>query len=291
MRAYLMNLHLFDGEGSAAGPAGGMGVSGIASADGVDGSANQTGVDGPANQTGEEVMSFEDLINSPQYKDEANKYISSKIRDRVKKSNDTIKAQGDILAMVASKYGMDTSDLAKLHEAVASDESYYEDVAIREGLTIDQAKRLVDAERKSQAYEEQIKQAEQERQVQEQVAAWRAEAEQVKQIFPDFDLQKEMQNPTFNQMLRQGYGMRQAYVSMHDLDILQGAMGYTAAAVREATANEIASRGSRPREAATANRASATVRTDVSKLTKADREELSRRALAGETIDLSNLRL
>ena len=113
------------------------------------------------------------------------------------------------------------------------------------------------------------------------------EAEQVKQVFPDFDLATEMQNPTFQKQLRLGIDMQSAYVSLHQAEILQGAMRYTAQEVRKATANDIAARGARPRENASSARASATVRTDVSKLTKADREAFSRRALSGEIINLS----
>ena len=80
--------------------------------------------------------------------------------------------------------------------------------------------------------------------------------------------------------------MRSAYVACHEAEIMQGAMQYTASEVRKATANEIAAKGSRPRENASSSQAAATLHTDVSKLTRADREALSRRAMSGEMVYL-----
>lgn len=274
MKRFRLCLRYFDGEGAgvaSGSPAG----EGVASAEAT---ADST----------QERPSFKDLIKGD-YKQEADEYIQGIVRSRVKDSKADkamIKSQNDILSIVAAKYGMDTSDLEALKSKVSEDDAYYEDRAMEEGLTVDQYKRIAQAEAKNKAYEEQMHQAQVEQQLQAQVAQWTDQAEQVKQSFPDFELQTELQNPTFQRLLQSGVDMQSAYVAIHNAEILQGAMQYTAQEVRKATANDIAARGTRPRENGASNRASANVRTDVSKLTRADREALARRAMSGEIVTL-----
>lgn len=276
MKRFKLDLHLFD-EGAGAAPA--AGGTSVTAGDAA-GTQGDTSV-----AAAPERQSFADLIKGD-YKEEADKYIQGIVRERVKNSKDTIRSQAEILDIVAAKYGMDTSDLAALKDKVSNDDAYYEDRAMEEGLTVDQYKRIAQAESKARAYDEAMAQQERDRAANEQVAAWQAQAEEVKQVFPDFDLSNEISNPTFQRLLQSGVDMRSAYVAIHEAEILQGAMQYTASEVRKATANEIASKGSRPRENASSSQAAATTRTDVSKLTKADREELSRRAARGEMVYL-----
>lgn len=288
MREFELNLRLFDGEGAAPAGGGTGSVTGVATGNVANPATAGTA---DATPTGDSRPSFKDLIKGD-YKEEADEYIQNIVRSRVrdsKRDKDLLSRQGDILGIVAAKYGLDSNDLDldALREKVSEDDSYFEDRAMEEGLTVDQYRRLHDAEQKAQSYEAQVAQQRREAEVQQQVAQWQEQAEQVKQVFPSFDLQSELQNETFRKLLSQGVNMQSAYVAMHDAEILQGAMQYTAQEVRKATANDIAARGGRPRENASSHRAAATVRTDVSKLTKADREALSRRAMSGEIINLS----
>lgn len=287
MKKWNLRLNLFDGEEGASAPAGGeASVTGVATGTEVGAEGTDTA---DTTQTGDtDRPSFKDLI-SGDYKKEADEYIQGIIRKRVrdsKQDKETIAKQAEILNTVAAKYGMDASDLAALQEKVSADDAYIEEAAMEEGLTTDQYRRIRDAEAKAAAYEAHMAEAERERATQQKVAEWQAEAEQVKQVYPDFDLATELENPTFQKQLRLGIDMQSAYVALHQAEILQGAMRVTAQEVRRATANDIAARGQRPRENASSARAAATVRTDVSKLTRADREALSRRALSGEIVTL-----
>ena len=287
MKKWNLRLNLFDGEKGASAPAGGeASVTGVATGTEVGAEGTDTA---DTTQTGDtDRPSFKDLI-SGDYKKEADEYIQGIIRKRVrdsKQDKETIAKQAEILNTVAAKYGMDASDLAALQEKVSADDAYIEEAAMEEGLTTDQYRRIRDAEAKAAAYEAHMAEAERERATQQKVVEWQAEAEQVKQVYPDFDLATELENPTFQKQLRLGIDMQSAYVALHQAEILQGAMRVTAQEVRRATANDIAARGQRPRENASSARAAATVRTDVSKLTRADREALSRRALSGEIVTL-----
>jgi hypothetical protein len=85
-------------------------------------------------------------------------------------------------------------------------------------------------------------------------------------------------------MLSAGVGVKAAFQALHHDDIMSGAMHYTAQTIAKKTADNIASRQSRPVEAGLNSQASAQVKTDVSKLTKEDRREIARRVARGEMI-------
>ena len=287
MKRFICNLRLFD-EGAGAAPAT-AGMSGTAG-DATGTSVNAGDATGTANGTPatSDKPSFEDLVKGD-YKEEADRYIQNIIKGRIKDSKADkamIQTQRDILSIVAAKYGVDVDDLETLKANVSDDDAYYEDKAMEEGLTVEQYKKYAQAEAKGRAYDAMMADQQKEQQMQSQVAAWTEEAEQVKQIFPDFDLRNEMQNTTFQKLLASGVPMENAYVSLHSAEIMQGAMQYTAREVRKATANEIAAQGARPRENASSAQAAATLKTDVSKMTRAEREELSRRAARGEMVYL-----
>ena len=279
MKRFRLNLKLFD-EGAAP-AAEGASVTGVTT--GTEASAEE-----PAQEDAAPRPSFEELIKGD-YKKDADAYIQKTVKDRLKGPNKTIAEQKKILAVVAGKYGLDAEnlDLAVLSEKVSADDAYYEEKAMMNGLTVEQQRRQDQIEAENRMYRAEAERAQQEAQAQAKVEEWAHQAEEVKQAFPDFDLKTELQNETFISLLQSGVNMRSAYVAAHDAEILQGAMRYTAAEVRKATVGDIQARGTRPRENASSSQAAAKLKTDVSKLTKADREELSRRALSGETVYLS----
>lgn len=279
MRRFKLDLRLFD-EGAAP-AAEGVSVTGVTP-------GSEAGAEETAQEDAAPRPSFEDLIKGD-YKKAADAYIQKTVRDRLKGPNKTIAEQKKILAVVAGKYGLDPDnlDLAALTEKVSADDAYYEERAMMNGLTVEQQRRQDQIEAENRMYRAEAEQAQREAAMHEQVTQWQAQADQVKQAFPDFDLATELQNETFRQILSTGVDMQSAYVAVHNAEILQGAMRYTAQEVRKATVNDIQARGTRPRENASSSQAAAKLKTDVSKLTKADREELSRRALSGEIVTLT----
>ena len=110
------------------------------------------------------------------------------------------------------------------------------------------------------------------------------QADSLKAVYPTFDLNAEVENPQFRQLLRSGIDVRTAYEVIHKDEIIPAAMQFTAKTVEQKIANKIASGGSRPAENGMANQGAATVKSDVSKLTRADREEIIRRVQRGEKI-------
>ena len=118
----------------------------------------------------------------------------------------------------------------------------------------------------------------------EQTAAWRAEAEAVRQRFPGFDFEAEMQNERFAAALRAGLPVAAAYAGLHFDELNAAAVANAVSAAQKNVVDHILARGQRPRENGTAAAGVFTVRADPSRMTRADREEIERRVRRGEEI-------
>ena len=118
----------------------------------------------------------------------------------------------------------------------------------------------------------------------ERFAAWRAQAEQAKALYPDLDLGAELEGERFRSLLLGGVDVQTAFEATHREALLQSVM-------REATLaaeKRIAARFlvSRPAENGLAAASPAVSKVDVAKLSRQQRKALIRRAQAGEKIRL-----
>ena len=115
-------------------------------------------------------------------------------------------------------------------------------------------------------------------------AGWMNQAEEAKKVYPSFDLRAEMQNPKFVDLLRSNIDVRTAYEVLHKDEIIPAAMQFTAQTVQSKIAKDIAAQGARPAENGMSSGSPAVVKSDVSQLSRADREEIRRRVARGEKI-------
>ncbi len=113
---------------------------------------------------------------------------------------------------------------------------------------------------------------------------WQREGEKLRAEYPDFDFAREAENPEFLRLLRSGAPIREAYEFAHRSELMSEAIRYTADRVKESVLSDIRARGIRPAENGTSKRSTAAYKNDVRALSRADREEVSRRVLRGETI-------
>ncbi len=139
-------------------------------------------------------------------------------------------------------------------------------------------------------------------------AELRAEATALRQIYPDFDLKAQMSDPVFGGLVRGDVRptLKQIYELCHHEDMVRERVEVAvAAAVAEAVdqavseavdktvtetekrmLSHIRARGQRPSESGLNAALGVRSHPAVSRLTKADREKLARRASRGETVRL-----
>ena len=182
------------------------------------------------------------------------------------------------VAPLMKKYGVKTVD--ELTQAINDDDGVWEDRAYEEGLSIEQIK-----ERDSLLEENhRLKQLEETRDREDyanrQYGEWMNESAKVQEVYPEFDLRTELANAEFRKMLTDGYTMRKAYETAH----LEEILNKKAKEVSNAVSQNIRARGQRPSENGASNPAGVVVKSDPSKLTDKDIDNIIKRVKAGETI-------
>ena len=113
------------------------------------------------------------------------------------------------------------------------------------------------------------------------------QADEARQLYPGLDLMAEMNNPTFARLTAPGVGVdvRTAYEVVHRDELRGAEMQYAAQRSAERMSNAIRSGSMRPTEnGAGGQQSTANIKTDPRTLTRADREEIRRRAANGEKI-------
>ena len=229
---------------------------------------------------------FERLIKG-EYKDLYDARMQDTIQKRLKSSKETVdkyNALTPTLEMLAQKYGVDIGDIESLNKAIQEDDSYYEEEALEKGISVQQLKEIRKMERENAALKAQMEEAQRQENGKKLYATWMQQAEEAKQIYPSFNIETEMANPKFVDLLRSNIDVRTAYEVLHKDDIIRGAMQFTAQTVESKIAKKIASNGARPAENGMNSQSAAVVKSDVSQLSKADRAEIIRRVQRGEKI-------
>lgn len=302
----ILDLQMFDGDGGGGdGGTGSEGGTGVPA--GVPGLQSKNSVKNPlanvkygiqegqqnapavnTNQSPEDarLAEFEKLIKG-EYKDLYDQRMQDTIQKRLKNTKETVdkyNALSPTLEMLSRKYGVDASDIEALNKAIEEDDSYYEDEALEKGITVQQLKEIKKMERENTELKRQMREADQRQQADRIYAQWMQEAEALTKVYPSFDLNTELQNDRFVDLLRSNVDVRTAFEVLHKDEIIPAAMQFTANQVEQKLVNKMMARGSRPTENGINSQAASLVKSDVSQLSKADRQEIIRRVARGERI-------
>ena len=229
---------------------------------------------------------FDKLIKGD-YKDLYDAKVQDIVKRRLKNTQETVdkyNALTPMLETLAKKYGVNSSDVNALSKAIEDDDAFYEQEAIEKGVSVQQLKEIRKMERENAELKRQMDEERRHKNADRLYSAWMEQAERAKSVYPSFNLDVEMQNPQFVNLLRSNVDVRTAYEVLHKDDIIRGAMQFTADTVGQKLANKIIAGGSRPAENGTNAQSATVVKSDVSQLSKEDRAEIIRRVARGEKI-------
>lgn len=249
-----------------------------------------------SNTADERRAAFEQLIKG-EYKDLYDERVQQNISSRFKQQKameeqlNAFKAFEPVLDMLGAKYGADARDASAILKALEEDNSFYEEEAMQKGISVEQLKYQHKLERENAAFKRSMEEQQKRVMAEQRYQQLMQQGEALKQIYPGFDLNAEANDPTtgnrFKGLINSGVDVRTAYEVIHMGDIMGGAMQYTAQTIQQKTVNDIRARGMRPTEnGAGGNAAAAVVKSDPSKFTRKDRDEISRRVMRGERIEL-----
>jgi hypothetical protein len=241
--------------------------------------ADNTSVAGE-NSGADEVTLDSIFEKYPELKKEADKRTQKAVQGRVHQINKSMQSQNDIIDKLMVHHG--AKDVEELSRKL--DSSLKEEFAVQHGVSEELGDEMLNLRVNNLRNARMREQYEAEMKVQEQLRTWQNEAEKVKEIYPDFDLEKELGNNDFRRLISANetyrMPMKQIYEMIHHDEIVEAAKKDTAAAYAKSTAQMQA----RPAENGLGNQVAVNGSMNVSKLTKKERAELAERARRGETI-------
>lgn len=221
-------------------------------------------------QTAEEPthIPYSELIKSDEYKAEHKAYMDKTIADRFKRYDGLEQRYAKMqqtMGIVGQKYGLDPNDpnyAENLQQAVSKDDTYFEDIAMQNDMSVEQARRNYEMEQKLHAIEAQERMRQQQEENRQAMQTLMANAEQTKAMFPGFDLDAEMQNEKFRRLLFATQGdTTAAYQALHWNELVQQKVAAETTKAKQAITNSIASGQRRPTESGLSNSATGVVST------------------------------
>ena len=281
---YDLDLQLFADEGGTA-DTGGFADATAEGSEPGDGGSEQAA---PA----QEPETFDSLIKG-KYKAEYSQHVQDAINKRFKNQRDNqelMDKMNPVLTMLASRYGLSPDaqgnvDMDVLRQTIMDDNSMYEEEAFKRGMSVEDLKHMKQLELDNAQLQRQHEQSLREEQDRKAFNELMQQGEQLKQIYPGFDIGIEMQNPEFGRLIAVNVPLRTAYEIIHKDEIIAGGMQYAVQQTKENISKSIQSGSRRPAENGTRNVSPAdTGSLDPSKLTRKDFARIKQAAQRGERI-------
>lgn len=222
-------------------------------------------------------MSWDDIMKDPEYNKQMQAVVQSRLRS-AKGAEETLQKMASAHEVLARKYGLDPNniDYDALAKKVDDDEQHYEDKALEMGVSIDEARKLDQKQRNEIRQQRQEAITLEQKKIQDHIMSLERQAEELKKVFPKFDLRTELRNPTFARMTapNSGLSLEDAYYAIHRKELQTAAMHATAQATRQQISNAIQANGRRPQENGTSGQAPSVTHFDYSKASKEQRQAL-----------------
>lgn len=231
---------------------------------------------------------FDELIEG-EYKDEFSKKTQEIVKSRIKNikgAEDNMLALAPALSILAEKYGVkDAQDIPALVKAITDDDALYEQEASDRGIDIPTLKHIKAIEAENKAFAEAMKQQEKNTQKME---AWQEvlrQSEEVKEFYPNFDIEAEMQNEDFGHLVAVGVPVKTAFEVVHHDELQAQVAGIVAKNTARRVANSVKANKNRTGEAGAAGQ-SVTVRRDPKSWTDEERDKIYEDVMNGAKIYL-----
>lgn len=196
-------------------------------------------------------MSWDEIMADPEYNKQMQATVQSRLRS-AKGAEDALGKLTPALELLARKHGLDPAkmDYDALAKAISDDESYYEDKALEMGVSVETAMQIDKQERDTARQQRQEAQNLEQQKIQQHFQKLEQQGEEMKKIFPNFDLRQELQNPAFVRMTSPNVGIsvEDAYYAVHRKELQTAAMQVTAQKTAQQISNAIQAGTRRPAE-------------------------------------------
>lgn len=153
------------------------------------------------------AMSWEEICQHPEYQEKMQKMVQSRVKN-VQQAQQDLSTLLPALQVMANTYGLDPErlDYAALAQAIRADDRLYHQQGQRLGVSGELARRL-----------DRMEQTQREQSLKTHFEKLRQQSEHLKAQVPDFDLAREMENPSFLRLTAPNVGLsvEDAYFALH----------------------------------------------------------------------------
>ena len=236
----------------------------------------------------EHKPTFDELIKG-EYKEDFSKRTQEIVQKRIRDSKDAqekLNKMTPALAVLAEKYGVeDATDIDALTEAIVNDDALYEEEAVERGVDVPTLRHIKSIESQNKILAETMRQREKDAQNAE---AWQnilQQSEELKETYPDFSIDDEMENEDFGHLIAVGVPVKSAYEVIHLNEIQAKAGSIIAKKTANKVANSVKANKKRTVEGTTTSQA-VKVKQDPESWTDDERDEIYKKVMNGEKIYL-----
>lgn len=231
-------------------------------------------------------MSWEEIMADPEYNKQMQSVVQSRLKN-AKTAEESMAKLAPALEVLARRHGLDAEnmDYEALAKAINDDDSFYEDKALEMGVSLDTAKRIDQQERDHARQQREEARNLEEQKLRNHFMRLEQQGEALKQVFPNFDLRTELQNPVFARMVAPGTGImsvEDAYHAVHRKEIEAAQSQVIAQRTAEKISNAIQAGSRRPDENGTSGQSPSVTTFDYSKASKEQRDALKREIFAAK---------
>lgn len=225
-------------------------------------------------------MTWDEIAKDPEYSKEIQRIVQGRLRS-AKGAEEAMGKLAPALDLIARKYGQDPAnpDYEALAQAIRNDDIYFEDDALAKGADLGSTKESVlndlDTARQQRVEAQTIE----EQRFQQHIKSLEQQGEQMKAVFPNFNLMQELQNPAFARMTSPNVGIsvEDAYYAVHRKEIMAAGMQVTAQKTASMISNSIQAGSRRPAEAGITGQAPSVTTFDYKNASREQRDALKQR--------------
>lgn len=242
-------------------------------------------------ETAPNKMSWDEIMKDPDYNKEMQKTIQARLKS-AKSAEEALNKLAPALELLARQHNLDINNLDydALTKAISDDNTYYEDKAIEMGVSVEAAKKLDQENRATERQQRADAQTVERMKIENHINYLRQQGEELKKTFPQFDLFKELNNPTFRRMTSPegGVSVADAYYAIHRNEIQEASLQAAVKNTAKKISNAIQSGSMRPNENGINSQASSVTTFDYRRASASQRREFKQKvydaAARGEKI-------
>ena len=292
IKSIWVDLSLFDGGEGATGegsPAGEVSSEATESAAETQaGEEEQSDADSQPTEE-ERLKAYQEF--KKEYKDLYTKEFQDTFNRRFKDVKNMEKQLGEysqLMEMLNERY--DCTDVKSAMEALDNDTTFWEQKAYDEGLPVEKVKEISKLKRENRAFQEHMNFIQSQQRATQTREAWEAEAANLQAQYPDLDIDAEVADQRFQDLLvsltKAGFPnpVQIAYESCHADEVKGAIANYVAQQTEKKVTDNIKAKGARPVENGASSSNAFSQKVDVSKLTDKEMDEYIKRASRGEMI-------